>query len=767
MSQPSQRQANQSLANQSLDKQPQDEKQPLLPVVTMAIIGILILLVWEWFRPMMVLTETYTIQPFILFFAFAILQIWLNLPIWMKGALNVVLILYFVHSLYFFGPLLDSEWLTFMLAELVHSLQQVIQLNFADHSWLVKTLFFFVFLWTAASYLYTLLFEKGKVLLFVVLTVTFLGVIDAFSPYESNMPMMRTLFLGFGLLALNHIRQTFRASSIENSAFKQQDTSQLKRIAFIWLVASLGSVLVLTSIAYLLPKAEPSWPDPVSFLEGYSEYARGGTVQRIGYGSNDEQLGGPFIMDEGLVFTAETQEVGYWRGESKNVYTGKGWIQEGPEEWPLYAEHSESSTIFSDLPFRLFEDQSSPYEEINIRLQFEPDATYPNVFYQGQPERIYTPGVAQMEGTTSGKLQAKDEAGQPQSLDRYMIDSAYPSFSITALQNTRFSDTPEHIKDMYTQLPDTLPERVYELAQERASRADTDYEIVKQIERFLRYGEFEYNVEQTAIPGDDQDYVDQFLFETKKGYCDNFSTAMVVMLRTLDIPARWVKGFTFGEVVENIDGEIVTEVRNKNAHSWVEVFFPGVGWVPFEPTRSFYNLTSFDYDYDGHADGIDEQDVTPDIPEQDLTDEENAPEQEEETGATDKTDTTLTLTPVWGLILFGTFVLLVTVTMYIFRKRLLLAWALAKYKRANPEKALYIIYEWLVRLLGRFVSKREPSETVREYISRLEQAAHQEEWRTFTQIFEELRYNKKEQMTAKHNDQALRVWKTIMKKLNL
>src|SRR5699024_3420846 len=82
------------------------------------------------------------------------------------------------------------------------------------------------------------------------------------------------------------------------------------------------------------------------------------------------------------------------------------------------------------------------------------------------------------------------------------------------------------------------------------------------------------------------------------GYCDNYSTSMVVMLRSLDIPARWAKGFTGGTLAETQPEHLpdqygVYEVTNNNAHSWVEVFFPESGWVPFEPTSGFSNPTDF------------------------------------------------------------------------------------------------------------------------------------------------------------------------------
>ena len=84
-----------------------------------------------------------------------------------------------------------------------------------------------------------------------------------------------------------------------------------------------------------------------------------------------------------------------------------------------------------------------------------------------------------------------------------------------------------------------------------------------------------------AIPGEEDDYVDQFLFDTKTGYCDNFSSAMVVLLRSIGIPARWVKGYNSGTVIGKSENDtLIYEIRNNNAHSWVEVYFPGFGWVP-------------------------------------------------------------------------------------------------------------------------------------------------------------------------------------------
>lgn len=118
---------------------------------------------------------------------------------------------------------------------------------------------------------------------------------------------------------------------------------------------------------------------------------------------------------------------------------------------------------------------------------------------------------------------------------------------------------------------------------------------------YFRQNGFRYSTDNVAVPAEDQDYVDQFLFETKIGYCDNFSTSMVVLLRSIGIPARWVKGFAGGDVI-NTDGAVKEfQVTNNDAHSWVEAYIPNVGWINFEPTIGFNNTRTINYDVQTNA----------------------------------------------------------------------------------------------------------------------------------------------------------------------
>jgi len=108
--------------------------------------------------------------------------------------------------------------------------------------------------------------------------------------------------------------------------------------------------------------------------------------------------------------------------------------------------------------------------------------------------------------------------------------------------------------------------------------ARTQYDQVLAVERHLRTS-YRYTLELKG--SDSLSPIEDFLFERKEGHCEYFSTAMVMLLRTLEIPARNVNGFLGGEW--NPYGRYYT-VRQGDAHSWVEVYFEGHGWVPFDPT---------------------------------------------------------------------------------------------------------------------------------------------------------------------------------------
>jgi transglutaminase-like putative cysteine protease len=131
---------------------------------------------------------------------------------------------------------------------------------------------------------------------------------------------------------------------------------------------------------------------------------------------------------------------------------------------------------------------------------------------------------------------------------------------------------------VYLQVPDEIPERVRALAHEITRDAPTWYDKATAVEAYLRK-ELGYTLVMKD-PGRDEP-IDFFLFERRRGHCEYFSSAMVILLRVVGVPARNVNGFLGGEWNEY--GDYIA-VRGGDAHSWVEVYFPGYGWVTFDPT---------------------------------------------------------------------------------------------------------------------------------------------------------------------------------------
>lgn len=172
---------------------------------------------------------------------------------------------------------------------------------------------------------------------------------------------------------------------------------------------------------------------------------------------------------------------------------------------------------------------------------------------------------------------ARDDAG-PNS--PYRVSGSASQASADDLSNAA-TDYPGWVSQRYLSLPDSISPRTTELARELTASSSNPYEQARAIEAYLR-NTIVYDESVTAPP-DDADVVDYVLFERQRGYCEYYASAMAVMLRTLGVPSRVAVGFFPGDYDEEQQGFVY---RQRNAHAWVEVFFPGYGWIPFEPTAS-------------------------------------------------------------------------------------------------------------------------------------------------------------------------------------
>ena len=161
----------------------------------------------------------------------------------------------------------------------------------------------------------------------------------------------------------------------------------------------------------------------------------------------------------------------------------------------------------------------------------------------------------------------------------YQVESIVSRASRSELQSAG-TDYPDWVRESYLTLPGDVPSRVLALARDLTATSATPYDRALAIESYLRT--IPYNLDITGPPPG-RDVVDYFLFDLKQGYCDYFATSMVVLARAAGLPARLVVGYASG-AVQRTEGAFRYTVTEAEAHSWVEVYLPELGWIEFEPT---------------------------------------------------------------------------------------------------------------------------------------------------------------------------------------
>jgi transglutaminase-like putative cysteine protease len=160
----------------------------------------------------------------------------------------------------------------------------------------------------------------------------------------------------------------------------------------------------------------------------------------------------------------------------------------------------------------------------------------------------------------------------------YEVTSQIPDWSDDVLR-TASPDMPDDIAETYLQLPLHFPPPARALTLDLTAGAATPFDKALAIQNYLRT---EYTYDQTVGPGHGNDALLAFLYETRRGYCEQFAAAFAAMARSVDLPARVAIGFTEG--IRDPNDPTLYRVRGVHAHAWPEVYLGEYGWVPFEPT---------------------------------------------------------------------------------------------------------------------------------------------------------------------------------------
>ncbi|WP_068774307.1 transglutaminase domain-containing protein [Paenibacillus sp. FJAT-26967] len=534
---------------------------------------------------------------------------------------------YFIPKLYY----LVRELLQIILVLLVHAVvleYQFVPLSQVDSmtTWLqanVSQLVPYIWFGLAAWWVFLMMMwavrTKLGVSFVVILSILFFAVRDSFSVLLLWPQVATIIFCGLCMLIVRHL------ANLKKKAPESWDN--LAEYPGPLIVPVILIIVITFSMGAIVPAIDPILTDPytawrqfkgdkVSFLPSSDNSGRAvipeasdPLLKSSGYSRNDAQLGGQFQYDYSPVFNVETSARTYYRGETRALYTGSGWEASSGDK------RARSVTVGTDgklAPDPAVDTSKLKTNKIKQTITMRNNDVYPVLFgafpmaqvtlleYTGKEGADPSQPVPDQHNKLrwSGRqseLRFNTRTNYPR---QYELVSETPMLDLDGLKKVDMDKLDKSQWQEYLQLPDKLPDRVVQLARDTTKNETTAYGKVRQLEMHLST-KYPYTNTPDVSKGKSSDFVDRFLFEIKEGYCDYYSTSMVVLTRSLGIPARWVKGYASGTsneastmgyirgAMSDPDAGGTYSIRNSDAHSWMEVYFEGYGWLPFEPTAGF------------------------------------------------------------------------------------------------------------------------------------------------------------------------------------
>jgi hypothetical protein len=457
---------------------------------------------------------------------------------------------------------------------------------------------------------------KRWIIIFMALNIIALAILDSFTYVFLWDEVAWVVFAMLGWLVSQHL---LRFKQKYPQGWKHMLQYPFELVAHIVLIFS-----VIFLLGVNMPKVSPILTDPYTFWSEWKGGADATSEQDVaeavsaeqstsGYSREDNQLGGAFDFDYSLVMTVYSNKRNYWRGETRRLYSGTGWESESSK-----ANSFDNVEVGKELDW---DSQTIVQtEKLQQTMTILNETVYPVLFGAYRISSVESiDEETDMKGIQWKDAQAElhwDIKGNETSYPTtYSITSEVPIIPVEKLRKQSFNVLyNESTENEYLQIPDNFPERVRDLAVEVTQSAETPYDKMALLQAYLQTN-YEYTNTPDLSRKISEDFVDSFLFEIHEGYCDYFSTSIVMMARSLDIPARWVKGYAPGSQPEMEEFRMMQQtyvdsgkytVSNANAHSWAEVYFGPYGWIPIEATPGF-NMPLVTELADSEMDTIDQE----------------------------------------------------------------------------------------------------------------------------------------------------------------
>lgn len=401
----------------------------------------------------------------------------------------------------------------------------------------------------------------------------------SYLPGQPSFEFIVFLFAGILLFARLHLLRT-----VERWEGERAEAPPWLSLEVLNLATWVGVALIF--LAWVIPTANNwgpvtgVWDRMVGPLEGRVDRAG-----RLFVGVNSKQpieahtfgtvlpLKSSIRLDADPLFSLETDRSVYLRGATYDQYGFSGWRQTDVQQRKpaqLTVDAAALGTQQTRSQFR---------EPVRVQVQVNDPVADQRLFAAGDALAADR-GVDLLTGPQAEDIVGFKPSDRLKSGDTYVTVGTRSAATVDRLV-TASPDYPAWVRDRYLQLPDDLPQEVRELAREVAGNDRVPFVIASKIERYLRET-YPYSQSVGKRPPL-RDAVTFFLFDVQKGYFDYHASAMAVMLRSLGIPARLAIGFAVDEGARDPQTGLIT-VSERNSWSWTEVYFPGYGWVEFNPT---------------------------------------------------------------------------------------------------------------------------------------------------------------------------------------
>ncbi len=409
-----------------------------------------------------------------------------------------------------------------------------------------------------------------------------LVIIHIFDPGKDRRIWFVAAFIFFSLLLVGRV-----AYQLKKQHWQQTRTALPPALGFEFVRFSFFTVSIIILLAWLFPTIPPDvdtikelvepvqqeWKEIQEQFDNVFASLKSSLNVPLDYFGPTLTLGSGNKLTNEVMFWVNPQSRMpegvrlYWRARIYSQFNGRQWYSPTLEAMPW---NSEEKFLFEEYDQRWDAD----FEIISSSF-------FTSLFSPAQVEWTDREGAAKYLNNPDGSVDLYTFQADPL-VRPGQIYAIHSSISNAAVYDMRKSGSeyPQHIKDRYLQLPETITPRTTELARRITTDFDNPYDQVKAIVTFLRQ-----NIAYSDIinpPPTDQDVVDWLLFDSQVGFCNYYASAAVVMLRSIGIPSRFVVGYATGEEMD--DGKYL--VRQREAHAWPEVYFNGLGWVEFEPTAS-------------------------------------------------------------------------------------------------------------------------------------------------------------------------------------